>query len=66
MNGTVENLAEKIQALSPEQIAEVEAFVDSLRLRAQDCGLSRASAEVSAPAFAAVWSNPEDDIYDVL
>jgi PHD/YefM family antitoxin component YafN of YafNO toxin-antitoxin module len=28
--------------------------------------LVRAGAEVSAPAFAAVWNNPEDDVYDAL
>lgn len=66
MNRSVENLAGKIQTLSPEQIAEVEDFVDFLRLRSQERGLTRASTEVSAPAFAAIWSNPEDDIYDAL
>lgn len=65
-NGNVENVAEKIQTLSPEQIAEVEDFVDFLRLRAQDPGLIRASAELSTPAFAAVWKNPEHDVYDAL
>jgi hypothetical protein len=65
-NGNVEKIAEKIQMLSPEQLAEVEDFVDFLRLRAQDRGLTRASAEMSTPAFAAVWNNPEDDVYDAL
>ena len=63
MNGTVENLAQKIEKLSSEQIAEVEHFVDFLRVRAQDRWLTRASAQVSAPAFEAIWSNPEDDVY---
>ncbi len=66
MNGTVHNLAEKIQTLSSEQIAEVEDFVDFLRLRAQARGLTRASAEVSAAAFEKVWSDPENDVYDAL
>ena len=66
MNGAVENLTEKIQRLSPEQIAEVEDFVDFLQLRSQDRTLARASAEVSVSAFAAIWSNPEDDVYDAL
>lgn len=65
-NGNVEKIAEKIQILGPEQIAEIEDFVDFLRLRAQDRGLIRASAELSAPAFAAIWNNPEDDVYDAL
>jgi hypothetical protein len=65
-NGNVEKIAEKIQTLSPEQIAEVEDFVDFLRVRAQDRGVIRAGAELSTPSFAAVWNNPEDDVYDAL
>jgi hypothetical protein len=65
-NGNVEKIAAKIETLSPEQIAEVEDFVDFLRLRAQDRGLIRASAELSTASFAAVWNNPEDDVYDAL
>ena len=61
-------LVEKISALPIERIAEVEDFVDFLRLRDQDHALSRAAAAAaaSAPAFAAVWENPEDDVYDAL
>jgi hypothetical protein len=66
MNGNVENLAQKIGTLSPEQIAEVEDFVDFLRERSQDRGLSGASAHLSTPSFAAIWNNPEDDAYDAL
>ena len=66
MNGNVENLAEKIQTLSPEQMAEVEDFVDFLRLRSQDRTLVRASAELSSACFTKAWSNPEDDVYDAL
>jgi len=28
--------------------------------------LTRGAAEASAPVFAAIWSNPEDDVYDAL
>jgi hypothetical protein len=66
MMGNINNLAEKIQTLSAEQITEVEDFVEFLRLRGQERALARASAEASAPAFEAVWSNPEDDVYDAL
>lgn len=59
-------LAHKIRALSPEQIDEVDHFIDSLRLRGEDSGLTRAASSISAPAFEAVWSNPEDDAYDAL
>jgi hypothetical protein len=60
------HLAEKIQALSAEQIAEVEAFVEFLQLRAQDRAMANAAEAASEPAFERVWSNPEDDVYDAL
>lgn len=59
-------LLEKIQALPPERIAEVEDFVEFLAAREQQRSLSRAAAAASAPAFAAVWNNPDDDAYDAL
>jgi hypothetical protein len=61
-----EPLIEKIQALPPERIAEVEDFVEFLRLREEERALTRAAAVVSAPALAAVWDNPEDAAYDAL
>ena len=60
------NLVERIQALSAEQLAEVEDFVDFLRFRMQERELSRASTAVSELAFQRIWSNPEDDVYDGL
>ena len=66
MNPAVENLATKIQSLSSEQIAAVEDFVDLLSLRGGNRALIRASAELSASAFAAIWKNPEDDVYDAI
>ena len=59
-------LIEKIQMLSPDRLVEVEDFVDFIRLREQERALTRAAAAASAPAFAAVWNNPEDDAYDAL
>ncbi|MGH7044746.1 MAG: hypothetical protein ACREFY_21785 [Acetobacteraceae bacterium] len=59
-------LIEKIQTLPPERLVEVEDFVDFIRLREQQRALTRAAAAASAPAFAAVWDNPEDDAYDAL
>lgn len=56
----------KIQTLPPEQLAEVEDFVDFICLRAQQRALTRDSAAASARAFAAVWNNPEGDAYDAL
>ena len=57
-------LIEKIEALPAERIAEIEDFVDFIRSREQERSLTAAAAVTSAPAFAAVWSNPEDDVYD--
>lgn len=59
-------LTEKLRELSADQIAEVEDFVEFLRLRGQERALTRAASAMSAPAFEAVWANPEDDAYDAL
>jgi hypothetical protein len=59
-------LIEKIEALPHERIAEIEDFIDFIRLREQEGALTRAAARASASAFAAVWGNPEDDVYDGL
>ena len=61
-----EALMAKIKGLPAERIAEIEDFVDFIRLREQDRALTRAAASASQPAFAAVWNNPEDDVYDAL
>lgn len=59
-------LIDKLAALPPPRIAEVEDFVDFLLLKDQDRALTDAAATASEPAFAAVWNNPEDDVYDAL
>jgi len=59
-------LIEKINTLPMDRLAEVEDFVDFIRLRDQDRTLVRAAGAASGPAFAAVWNNPEDDAYDAL
>ena len=66
MNSNASALTEKIQSLSAEQIVEVEDFVEFVRLRGQERRLARVSSTVSAPAFEAVWNNPEDAAYDAL
>jgi ABC-type glycerol-3-phosphate transport system substrate-binding protein len=62
--GLPRNLIDKIGALSRSRIAEVEDFVDFIAQKDGEQALTRAAAAASAPAFAAVWSNPEDDVYD--
>ena len=66
MSAVSKTLIEKIEALPAERIAEIEDFVDFIRSREQERSLTAAATAASAPAFAAVWSNPEDDIYDGL
>jgi len=66
MPANAQALIEKIQALPPERLVEVEDFVDFIRLREQQRALTRDAAAASAPAFAEVWNNPEDDVYDAL
>jgi len=65
-----ETLIRKIGALPRARVAEVEDFVDFIGQReseiASDNALRRAARDSSAPAFAKIWSNPEDDVYDAL
>lgn len=57
-------LFEKISALPKERRAEVEAFVDAITARERGRGTTRAALRASGPAFAAAWSDPENDVYD--
>jgi hypothetical protein len=61
-----DSLIAKIKALPPERIAEIADFVEVLRAREGERALTRAGAAASAPAFASVWDNPDDDVYDAL
>ena len=62
----VDSLIKKIQSLPPDKAAEVEDFVDFLRLREDDGRLSDDAAKLSEDAFAEVWNNAEDAVYDEL
>jgi len=59
-------LVEKIAALPPARIAEIEDFVAFIAAREQEQAITRAATAVSAPSFAAIWNNPDDDAYDAL
>lgn len=65
-NARPKTLIDKISALPLDRIAEIEDFVDFIGQREKGRSLSRMAAAASAPAFAAVWNNPEDDVYDAL
>ncbi len=61
-----QSLIEKIMALPPERLDEVEDFVDFIAARAADRSLLQAASAASAPVFAKIWNNPEDDAYDAI
>ncbi len=59
-------IVEKLRDLSAERVAEIEDFVDFLRERDGERRLVEATLKLSEDAFAAVWDNPEDDVYNSL
>ncbi len=59
-------LIEKIAALPPEKVAEVEDYIDFLLLRLEDRRLTQAVMKLSEDAFRKVWDNPDDASYDRL
>jgi len=59
-------LIEKLKSLPPQRRAEVEDFVDFLRIREDEQRLTHAATQASEPAFKAVWDNPDDAAYDRL
>ncbi len=64
MSASEQVLIEKIRQLPPRRLAEVEDFVDFLRMREDDRRLTQAAACASEASFAAVWDNDEDAAYD--
>ncbi len=59
-------ILEKLKRLPPEQVAEVEDFVDFLCARSDGRMLTRDAAHAALPAFAQVWDNEDDAAYDAL
>lgn len=59
-------LIAKISELPDERVAEIETFVDFVRSREAHRKLVRDWAGASEPAFASVWDNPQDDVYNDL
>lgn len=60
-----QRLINKIGALPKRLIVEVEDFVDIVSSGESD-KVRDAALAISTPAFAAIWNNPEDDVYDAL
>lgn len=66
MNPQLEQVRDKLENLAPERLAEVEDFIDFLRERDQDQRLRRQYEQASETAFARIWDNDEDAVYDEL
>lgn len=66
MQPQVKQMLEKLEHLSPERLVEVEDFIDFLQQRDLDKHLRRAFARASEAAFAKVWDNDSDAIYDTF
>ena len=63
-NKLLKNLFEKINALSPEKVAEVEDFVDLLLQRIDDRQFTQAAMKLSENSLKSVWDNPDNAKYD--
>lgn len=50
----------QMEALLRASLKQIESAL------ASDNAITRAASLASAPAFAAIWSNPEDAVYDAL
>lgn len=66
MQPQLEQMMEKLEHLTPDRLAEVEDFIDFLQQRDRDKVLRQDYARASETAFAKVWDNDEDAIYDKL
>ncbi len=66
MSATEQALIDKISQLPPQRLAEVEDFVDFLRSREDEQGLTQAAAKMAEASFAAVWNNDGDAAYDKM
>ena len=62
----IEQVVQKLRALSPERIAEVEDFIDFLEQRDEARRLTQATMAVSEPVLEQLWDNPDDAAYDAL
>jgi len=62
----IRELVDKLEALPPERIAEVEDFIDFIKQRDQDRQLTRTAAKAAEPSLQKVWDNPDDTVYDTL
>ena len=62
----VEQVVQKLLALTPNRIDEVEDFIDFLGQRDTDKQLTRTAMTVSESGLNMLWDNPDDAEYDKL
>ena len=62
----IRELIDKLEALSPECIVEVEDFIDFLKQRDTGRQLTRMAKKAAEPSLEKVWDNPDDAVYDAL
>jgi len=66
MQAQIEHIQEKLTALAPDRLDEVEDFIDFLQQRDQEKHLRNSYSQASKEAFNKVWDNDDDAIYDRL
>lgn len=59
-------IIEKLRALPPSRVAEVEDFVDFLHSRSEARALTGAATKLAESSFSRVWDNESDADYDRL
>jgi hypothetical protein len=62
----IEQVIEKLQALPPEKLTEVEDFIDFLRQRDSDRSFTHAAMAATESTLNALWDNADDADYDRL
>ena len=62
----IEQIVQKLQALAPNRIDEVEDFIDFLSQRDSDKQLTNAAMAASETLLNILWDNPYDAMYDRL
>jgi hypothetical protein len=62
----IDQVIQKLQALSPERVPGVEDFIDFLSQRDTERGPTRAAMAATEPTLNAIWDNPDDAAYDQL
>ena len=62
----IEQVVQKLEALAPNRIDEVEDFIDFLSQRDTDQQLTQAAMAASEPILNAIWNNDDDAEYDQL